>query len=505
MNSFNSFIKYKKEKTEKQNNILDEKNISFDSNNDLLYDNNFNKIKHQDSVVSFSRMKYLSDNKDINKFYLNDNNINNNLKLEKSIDEINQKLSYINNFLMNNYDNKYINQNKSFSSKMFETQISDYNKEENTQNNEKEENRDSKEIKIVKKNISTLTNNFYDSSYIYAANNNKDNINNNKLSNTIDRDLEKKMIAFKTKQIKFNIQGHTRNRGKSSKIKKNNNQFLLNEKENKNNINSKHNTNLPNKLEKKRTLRDINNKEKKENKTKDNYFLNNKIINNTPKLGEKSQRHINEIKPFDLNLNLNIENNFKNNTISAKCDEYSLINLNEEILNGIQKLSSKIIDIERLLQSNNCFKNQAYSIQNEDLFGEIQNEDSFRKGSVSIKNSINKIQKLKKYNSQNVNKDNNNLKSNEKKKENELDKNEQKLIDENVLKNVEESINKIEDNIKNLLRGQFDNFKKYIEIQCMEDIKKLVLDTNFDIMTLCTDKLMEFENILKEKLNHLKF
>ena len=59
--------------------------------------------------------------------------------------------------------------------------------------------------------------------------------------------------------------------------------------------------------------------------------------------------------------------------------------------------------------------------------------------------------------------------------------------------------------MKNILKEKFDNFKKYIEEQVMEDIKKSVLDTNFDIMTLCTDKLNEYEKILIEKINNLKF
>ena len=35
----------------------------------------------------------------------------------------------------------------------------------------------------------------------------------------------------------------------------------------------------------------------------------------------------------------------------------------------------------------------------------------------------------------------------------------------------------------------------------MEDIKKTVLDTNFDIINLCTDKLDKYEKVFNEKLN----
>ena len=163
-------------------------------------------------------------------------------------------------------------------------------------------------------------------------------------------------------------------------------------------------------------------------------------------------------------------------------------------------------DIERLLQTNNSFKNQIYSIQTEDLFGDIINDDSVTKGNISIKSSIKEIQNLKNIIKDNININNNKV-NEEKNDKNETDnnENEKKLNDENILKKIEELISKIEDNIKNILKDRFDNLKKYIENQLLEDIKKCVLDTNFDIMTLYTDKLVEFENLLNEKLNNLKF
>ena len=236
-----------------------------------------------------------------------------------------------------------------------------------------------------------------------------------------------------------------------------------------------------------------------------------------------------------MNLNLNTEKN--NNSLFAKSEEYSPNTLNEDIFNGIKNLNSKITGIERLLQSNNSFKNQAYSIQNEDLFGDIQinpsqNEDSITKGTISIKSSIKEIQNLTKNENQknlndkekesnnkseNIKNDNKNDDKNNKNEEksdkkeiadntnrDEVKESEKKSIDENSMKKLEELITKIENEIKDLVNEKFDGFKKYMEEQYMEDMKKCVFDTNFDIMTLCTDRLDEFSKLLNDKINNIK-
>ena len=505
-NSINSLLINKKESRDKKNNILYEKFNSFDSNNDLLQDNTYNKIKQQDSVVSFSGIKYFSDNKDINQFYSNENSVNNNIKIEKSIDEINKKLSFINSFIINNYDNKYNNnENKSKSKKIFDTELSDCNKNENNDIDE------SKDSKIVKRNSMTITNNFYDGSYINNVNNfTNDNLNSHNYFKTINENIENKIMPFTTKQFKYSTKREPKINDKknyfTSKTRKNTKRLLLEDKSNKNkNVkNKKKLTNNKSEV-KEKTLEEINKQEKQENITKDDIFLKNHINNiiatDTPKLGGKTQSYINSVKPFDFNLNLNIENNNKNNCIIEKNDENIS---NENIFNGIKKLNSKMTDIERLLQTNNSFKNQTYSIQTEDLFGDSINDDSVTKGNISIKSSIKEIQNLKNIIKDNIN---NNKVNEDKNDKNETDnnENEKKLNDENILKKIEELISKIEDNIKNILKDRFDNLKKYIENQLLEDIKKCVLDTNFDIMTLYNDKLVEFENLLNEKLNNLKF
>ena len=529
-NLINSTFKKKENNPDNMNNLYDEKFNSFDSNNDLLQFNKNNGIKHQDSVVSFSGIKNLSENKDANQFYLNENSINNiysNSKIEKSIEEINQKLSYINNFIINNYENKYISTNYKSKNKS--------NRNDYLSDLDKTENNDTGESKVLKRNSMTITNNFYDGSYINTVNNftneNLDNNNcfntiNNNLNNNIDNKSTPIKICQKPKKIKFNNKDDNKNKekekdkdNKDNKDKKNN-KFCHSLKSRKNTmeyfINSKHKKSEKNKKDKKiEILEEKNNKEKFERKEK--FILKNQIINNisnaTPKLGGKSQSHINDIKPFDLKLNLNIENTNKKksnnniiNSIFSKNSDNTHPNINEDIFNGIKNLNCKITDIERLLQSNNSFKNQAYSIQNEDMQNDNNNE-----GNTSIKSPLKEIKNVKK-NINSENKENKESKIiNEEKNENNnledkknINEEDNKIKNEKILENFDEKIGKIEINLKNILKEKFDNMKKYIGEQLIEEIKKSVLDTNFDIMTLCTEKLDEFEKTINEKFNNIK-
>ena len=515
-NILNSISKNKKEK-EKEN-IFNEKYHSFYSNNDnndLLQDNISNQIKNQDSVVSFSGIKNFSENKEINQFYSNENSINNlsNAKLEKSIEEINQKLSYINNFIINNYNFKYINEDNIKSAKNYDKEISIFSK---TENNETEED------KVFRKNSMTITNNFYDGSYINTVNNfanesiNKENTCYNTIGSNVNRNqkVQNKMFSLQTNKNNINskINNKTKDKKnlcKSLKSRKNTVNILFSQKGNKFLKLNKNKKNLKIKTEK-HTIES----------SRDHILFKKQIVPNelateTPKLGGKTKSHTNikDIKPFDLNLKL--ENDNKNKCLLWRNGQSSQNILNEDIFKGIKDLNCKILDIERLLQSNNSFKNQEYSIQNEDLLGDNQINDRI-KGSISIKSSIKEIQNLKQLQIQKSNKDNinNNIKnienSNEKKeKMNNLngkkDEDEKQHNNEKLFKNIEELLGKNEDNIKNTLKEKFDTFKKFMEEQCIEDIKKIVLDTNFDITTLCTDKLDEFQKFINEKLNNLKF
>ena len=527
---------------EKEKDIIPfkEKMNSFDNINDILKNNLNNPLKHQESIVSFSGMRNILDSQeDINHFNENDiNNIFNCSKIEKSIEEINQKLSYLNNYIINNFENKsFFDEDKFKSSKNIEKTIPIISKNEKMNS--------SQDDKIKTRNAMNITNNYYEGAFINNLNNNNSVDSNffSPSSNTYDRD--NKVIQFKDKISKFNGKEEKKDKdkdkdkkvnilSKSLNVKKENISCSQNEKEKiKNKISSKIKNKKYLKIKTERNIELNLDKDKNEkiitktttakdnnnNSSNKKISFNNDILHSTPKLGSKTQKNLDDIKAFDFNLNLNIDNSITNknsnninNSIFCKSEEYFSNNLNEDIYNAIKSLNNKMIGIERLLQSNNSFKNQAYSIQTDDIFGDVQNDDSFTKGTISIKSSIKEIQNLKKnkgvidikeieQNSKNLNEENNNNK-NEKTCLNEIKKKNKE--DDNILKNIEEFFEKIENNIKSILNEKFDVFKKFLEDQCIDEIKKSVLDTNFDIMTLCTEKLDEYEKVLNEKLNNIK-
>ena len=497
-----------------------EKMRSFDNINDILQNNLNNPLKHQESVVSFSGMRNILDSQeDINHFNENDiNNIFNCSKIEKSIEEINQKLSYLNNYIINNFENKsFFDEDKFKSSKNIEktTPIISKNEKMNSSQDDKKKTR----------NAMNITNNFYEGAFINNLNNNNSVDSNffSPSSNTYDRD--NKVIQFKDKISKFNGKEEKKDKDKKINIlykslngKKENIPCSINEKEknkksskikNKKYLKIKTERNIELNLDKDKnekiitkttTAKDNNNSSNKK------ISFNNDILHSTPKLGSKTQKNLDDIKAFDFNLNLNIDNSITNknsnninNSIFCKSEEYFSNNLNEDIYNAIKSLNNKMIGIERLLQSNNSFKNQVYSIQiDDDIFSENKNEENITKGRLSIKNSIDEIQNLKK--NKTITDDTNEPK--DKNKNN--NENQKKSNDDTILKNIEESMMKLECNIMCALSENFESFKKYFEEQCMENLKKSVLDTNFDVMTLCTDKLEEYEKVLNEKLNNIK-
>ena len=566
-NKDNHMNKKEKDK-EKENMKLYEDFNSYDSNNDVLQDDLSNQLKHQDSVVSFSGMKNFSENRNITQFNISENentniNILNNSKIEKSIEEINQKLSYINSFIINHYDYKTHERKKSFKDidNDIEKEVSDFIKNQND---------DLIKSKIYKRNSVEIPSKFKDDSHpntLYNFTN--DNTSNHSEFNTINNYLNKNNEKNSDKSKINKIYKKEENKDRKNQLYKSLQSktitaHLLNEKDNKNKkihnnkkiINKKNITNINmTTAESKKTdlLEDKKNKEKQEKKNKpkdlniqskinNNKNNENNEVNITPKLGTKTQDYVKDIKSFDLNMNLNLNTEKNNNSLYAKSEEYSPNTLNEDIFNGIKNLNSKITGIERLLQSNNSFKNQAYSIQNEDLFGDIQinpsqNEDSITKGTISIKSSIKEIQNLtKKENQKNINdkekksnnnndntkndstkNDNNNddIKNKNKEKSdkkeiedntnnNEGKENEKENNDENSMKKLEELITKIENVIKDLINEKFDGFKKYMEEQYIEDVKKYFFDTNIDVMTLCTDRLDEFSKLLNDKINNIK-
>ena len=138
-----------------------------------------------------------------------------------------------------------------------------------------------------------------------------------------------------------------------------------------------------------------------------------------------------------------------NNSIYFQNEYHSLI---EDILISIKNLDNKVNTIEKILQSNSCFTNQEYSIQNDYINDKI------------------------KYNS------NNN----------------ENLNDEKILQSINDLVDKKEENLKNILNEKMESLKKYITEQCISEMKKSILDTNIDIMALYHDKLEEFENVINK-------
>ena len=516
---------YNNIKNNKENIKLDKYFDSQNSNKDIFKDNFSNQMKNQDSVVSFSGMKTFFENKNITEFNLNENennaNILSNLKLEKSIEEINQKLSYINHFIINNYNNKL-----HYEDKHIENEIIDFNKNFNFNNN-------NYSAKMSKRNSLTITNNYYDSSYINTVNNfanddkNKINDFNKNITNS------NKIQTYKPKEKNFrNYIKEKKNKILYKTLNNKTNTFndLLNEKENSEkfnnpnkNISKRNKKSNSNNIDRKEieSLEKKNNEEDIENKSKKFNILKNKIINNktidTPKLGSKTQKQLKDIKYLNLNLNSNEDNDY----LCGKNEEHTPKNLNEDIFLGIKNLNNKMTGIERLLQSNNSFKNQTYSIENDNLFEDIQinqnkNDENDKKGEIPIKDLTKEFQSLQNNKTQIKNIIDNNNKENEikSKKEEKEDKDdikddlniskkkedERKCVDEKIYKKIEELLIEIEKNIKSLLNEKFEENKKYIEENFIEEIKKNIIETNFDIMNLNKERLDEFEKIIKEKL-----
>ena len=408
----------------------------------LNYQNNI-PLKQQDSIMSFCDFKNSLDEKEINterssgnkenESSIKNNNMLNVKNFEKSIEEINQKLSNINKYITNNLELKLIEENYSKSNnsnldKNSEKETSEYNISEND--------------KGYKSNSMAITNNYYDGSYI--------NTINNFSNQSINKSDYLDMVKTSTKKIpKYKMSPLNL---KSNKAQENSNQINNYKKY----LKYKKNT-IPTMMKKDSTkksrakntniLSEFNNKEEIKilNETKTDKVLRKNSINCTPKLGSKSHKKIIDTK----NLNTSAE---INNNIHAQTERHSSL---EDISISIKHLENKMNYIEKLLQSNNCLINQEYSIQNEE-----------------------KNEKIEKIN---------------------LNKNmEDKLNEEKIKKLFDELMNKKENNFKNMLNEQVESIKKYISEQCIEEMRKSVIETNMDIMTLYHDKLDELEKVINK-------
>ena len=254
---------------------------------------------------------------------------------------------------------------------------------------------------------------------------------------------------FETKNIPKNniISLNLKKSNKTINISNKNNKYqkYLNQKKSLNQKILKKNSNKKAKTKNLKLLTEFNTITKKSkilNQTKTDNIFGRNSNHFTPKLGSKSKKTIIDDKSFKMSTEIN-------NSIYFQNEYHSLI---EDILKSIKNLTNKISSVEKMLQSNTCFKNQEYSIQNNDT--------------------------IEKINFNTNNRDN--------------------LINEKNMRFIGELINKKEENLKNILNEKMESFKKYITDQCIEEIKKSILDTNIDIMNLYNDKLDKFEKIINK-------
>jgi len=419
------------------------KNLIHHTFRDSLNNQNNIPLKQQDSIMSFCDFKNSLDEKQMNterssgnkeKEKIDKNNTLNVIKFEKSIEEINQKLSNINKYITNNLELKLIEENYSkFNNsnldKNSDKEMSEYNLSENE--------------KAYKSNSMAITNNYYDGSYI--------NTINNFSNQSINKSDYLDMVKTTTKKIpKKKISPINLKSDKTKEDSNKNNKYKKYLKYKKNTIPGMipKDSNKKSKVKNMNTSTDYNNNQKETkilNETKTDKVLRKNSINCTPKLGSKSHKKIIDTK--NLNSSAEISNN-----IYSQTERHSSL---EDIFISMKHLENKMNYIEKLLQSNNCLINQEYSIQSEE------------KGE--------KIEKI------NLNKNN-----------------EDKLNEEKIKKLFDELMDKKETNFKKMLNEQVESFKKYISEQCIDEMKKSVFDTNIDIMTLYHDKLDEFEKVINK-------
>ena len=407
----------------------------------LNYQNNI-PLKQQDSIMSFCDFKNSLDEKQINTERSSGNKENENSFKNNTLNVKNfeKSIEEINQKLSN--INKYITNNLEL--KLIEENYSKSNNSNLDKNSEKEtsEYNISENDKGYKSNSMAITNNYYDGSYI--------NTINNFSNQSINKSDYLDMVKTSTKKIpkyKMSPLNLKSNKAQENSNKINNYKKYLKYKKNTIPTMMKKDSTKKSRAKNSNILSEFNNKEEIKilNETKTDKVIRKNSINCTPKLGSKSHKKIIDTK----NLNTSAE---INNNIHAQTERHSSL---EDISISIKHLENKMNYIEKLLQSNNCLINQEYSIQNEE-----------------------KNEKIEKIN---------------------LNKNmEDKLNEEKIKKLFDELMNKKENNFKNMLNEQVESIKKYISEQCIEEMRKSVIETNMDIMTLYHDKLDELEKVINK-------
>ena len=483
----------------------DNSNNNCNSNN-YNFNSYSNIVNHQDSFVSFKGLEYFqsnNQNNNNNSIIQNNNIIYGNERIEKAIEEINQKINFIwennhyntkkNNSQITDCDNSNIIINKSDLNN--ETGIYSSNKNEDSSINYNIDNNSNKNTSI--KEIKVKLSQKYLNKDIFSPKTCKNNNNTpstnkggdlqnyyNIMNNsTINTTINNPHYKFYTRLNKYKL---LKSDTKKSKVKSKSpeNKQLNNSNLHKNfQFSKKIFTNI----EKLHTIKNIgkintsiitNNS----NSNRSKFLANrqssstcstkqmaiNTSSNNTPKLGTKKNAVINNIKSFDLNIEHNNNNNNK--------EEETLNNdtiKNEDIKRCVMNMSNKITDIERLLQTNVSITGQTYSI--------VQNNPEDNKNTI-LNNNIDC-----------------NCNNNKSEKKNNDDNIENISVIKNVGEIIKDSREKIEEYINNKVDKKLDDFKNYFEQKCLEDIKSCILETNLDVANLYSQKFDELEELLKNE------
>ena len=243
-----------------------------------------------------------------------------------------------------------------------------------------------------------------------------------------------------------------------------------------------------------------------------NINLNNEILKinkeekvSTPKLGshKKNISLYNNVPKINISNYLSQfnNNNNNNNNINLQSERIKKENNNYlKILSEINSLGKKIRTLEKLSQANYSIENQGFLIQTEEdskfsnstFYNTLTNSNS----SYDINNIKNKFKfcsekkpsmKFKKLNSyfsiSNLNK-------------------------KKIISSKNNNNNKINENfiemIKKEIKENFDNFEKFIDEKCVEELKKFFMDYSLDNTNLFVEKLDEVQEIIKNNLNRQK-
>ena len=444
-NNIEDMNKNRKNIDKSQNDIFKNKErknsdiISRNSNRKNTISSNTNQLKQQDSVISFCDIKnYLDDKNNPTNFSSNiienDKNEKNStlkkLNIEKYMEEINQKLSLLNKYIINSNALKLNNENYYKLNNLdnnIEKEISEFNIKYDYEN--KKEN---------KNNSIPINNNYYEDSYVNSINFSEQQTNKTDYLDSIKNE---------TKNIQKNniISLNVKQSNKTIDISNKNNKFqkylkhkkILNQKILKKNSNKKVKTkNLKLFTEFNTTI----NKTKILNQTKTENFFGRNSIHFTPKLGSKSKKTIKEDKSFKMNTEIN-------NSIYFQNECHTVI---EDIFISIKNLENKINSVEKLLQSNTCIKNQEYSIQKNDVIEKISHNTNNRENLIDEKNMkcINELMNQKEENFKNI--------------LNEKMESFKKYITEQCIAEMKKSILDTNMDIMKLYHDKLDEFEKVI-------------------------------------------